>query len=106
LSFNLSALDFHLAVVVPSTTYSKPVFDSLILNDKNGRNGITNAILDYEKLADNEEKYKADALNLRYKKTILSEDKNLSDDSNYNNSYFGEFQSINNGWFKDRWYRD
>ncbi len=49
---------------------------------------------------------KADALNLRYKKAVLSEDKNLSDDSNYNNSYFGEFQSINNGWFKDRWYRD
>ncbi|WP_429980223.1 hypothetical protein [Mycoplasmopsis bovis] len=103
---NISESNTGLEYVVDGTTTAKWKSKALKLNDRNGRNGITNAILDYEKLADNEEKYKADALNLRYKKTILSEDKNLSDDSNYNNSYFGEFQSINNGWFKDRWYRD
>ncbi|WP_430002235.1 PDxFFG protein [Mycoplasmopsis bovis] len=103
---NISESKTGLEYVVDGTTTAKWKSKALKLNDRNGRNGITNAILDYEKLADNEEKYKADALNLRYKKTILSEDKNLSDDSNYNNSYFGEFQSINNGWFKDRWYRD
>lgn len=103
---NISESNTGLEYVVDGTTTAKWKSKALKLNDRNGRNGITNAILDYERLADNEEKYKADALNLRYKKAVLSEDKNLSDDSNYNNSYFGEFQSINNGWFKDRWYRD
>ncbi len=103
---NISESNTGLEYVVDGTTTAKWKSKALKLNDRSGRNGITNAILDYERLADNEEKYKADALNLRYKKAVLSEDKNLSDDSNYNNSYFGEFQSINNGWFKDRWYRD
>lgn len=103
---NISESNTGLEYVVDGTTTAKWKSKALKLNDRGGRNGITNAILDYERLADNEEKYKADALNLRYKKAVLSEDKNLSDDSNYNNSYFGEFQSINNGWFKDRWYRD
>lgn len=50
-----------------------------------------NVILDYERLVDSEEKYKVNVLNLRYKKVILLDDKNFSDDLNYNNSCFGEF---------------
>lgn len=103
---NISEANTGLEYVVDGTTTVKWKSKALKLNDRGGRNGITNAILDYERLADSEEKHKANALNLRYKKAILSDDKNLSDDSNYNNSCFGEFQSINNGWFKDRWYRD
>ncbi|EIN14864.1 Hypothetical protein, predicted transmembrane protein [Mycoplasmopsis agalactiae 14628] len=103
---NISEANTGLEYVVDGTTTAKWKSKALKLNDRGGRDGIKNAILDYERLADNEEKHKANALNLRYKKAVLSDDKNLSDDSNYNNSYFGEFQSINNGWFKDRWYRD
>ncbi|WFQ94698.1 PDxFFG protein [Mycoplasma feriruminatoris] len=103
---NISEATTGLEYVVDGTTTAKWKKKAIKINDRDGRNGIVNAILDYEKLVDNEAKNKAEALNTRYKKSKLASQSNLSDDSNYNNSYFGEFQSINNGWFKDRWYRD
>ncbi|WFQ96343.1 PDxFFG protein [Mycoplasma feriruminatoris] len=103
---NISEATTGLEYVVDGTTTAKWKKKAIKINDRDGRNGIVNAILDYEKLVDNEAKNKAEALNTRYKKSKLASQSNLSDDANYNNSYFGEFQSINNGWFKDRWYRD
>ncbi|QVK05135.1 PDxFFG protein [Mycoplasma mycoides] len=103
---NISEATTGLEYVVDGTTTAKWKKRAIKINDRDGRNGIVNTILDYEKLVDNESKNKAEALNLKYRNSKLSQKSNLSDDSNYNNSYFGEFQSINNGWFKDRWYRD
>ncbi|XWT74927.1 PDxFFG protein [Mycoplasma leachii] len=103
---NISESTTGLEYVVDGTTTAKWKKRAIKINDRDGRNGIVNTILDYEKLVDNETKNKAEALNLKYRNSKLSQKSNLSDDSNYNNSYFGEFQSINNGWFKDRWYRD
>ncbi|QVK02728.1 PDxFFG protein [Mycoplasma mycoides] len=103
---NISEATTGLEYVVDGTTTAKWKKRAIKINDRDGRNGIVNTILDYEKLVDNEAKNKAEALNLKYRNSKLSQKSNLSDDSNYNNSYFGEFQSINNGWFKDRWYRD
>ncbi|AOQ21876.1 PDxFFG protein [Mycoplasma capricolum] len=103
---NISEATTGLEYVVDGTTTAKWKKRAIKINDRNGRNGIVNAILDYEKLVDSEAKNKAEALNLKYRNSKLSQKSNLSDDSNYDNSYFGKFQSINNGWFKDRWYRD
>ncbi|UZK64379.1 PDxFFG protein [Mycoplasma mycoides subsp. capri] len=103
---NISEATTGLEYVVDGTTTAKWKKRAIKINDRDGRNGIVNTILDYEKLVDNEVKNKSEALNLKYRNSKLSQKSNLSDDSNYNNSYFGEFQSINNGWFKDRWYRD
>ncbi|MBZ4212805.1 PDxFFG protein [Mycoplasma sp. U97] len=95
-----------LEYIVDGTSTKKWLSKSLKLNDRRGRNGINNAILDVERLADEERKRRSDSLGLKYKQNTLSIDKNLNDAGNYSNHYFGDFQSINNGWFKDRWYRD
>ncbi|WP_029513280.1 PDxFFG protein [Mycoplasmopsis primatum] len=102
----ISEANTGLEYIVDGTATSKWLNKAIKLSDKKGRSGITNAIREYEELIDMEEKYKAQALGLKYRKSALSQDKNLDDSPNYTNSYFGEFQSINNGWFKDRWYRD
>lgn len=88
---NISEVNIGLEYVVDGIIIVKWKFKVFKLSDRGGCGGIMNVILDYERLVDNEEKYKVNVLNLRYKKVILLDDKNFSDDLNYNNSYFGEF---------------
>ncbi len=47
---NISESNTGLEYVVDGTTTAKWKSKALKLNDRNGRNGITNAILDYERL--------------------------------------------------------
>ncbi|MEE3928471.1 PDxFFG protein [Mycoplasmopsis ciconiae] len=38
--------------------------------------------------------------------SVIDKGSNFENSSNYNNSYFGVIRTFNNGWYKDRWYRN
>ncbi|WP_036456808.1 PDxFFG protein [Mycoplasmopsis lipofaciens] len=69
--------------------------------------GIKNIIFESETYDDEERKRVADNLGLKYKQKVFANNKDFNDGiSAYSNSFFGSFRTINNGWFKDRWYRE
>ncbi|EGV00484.1 hypothetical protein MCSF7_02998 [Mycoplasmopsis columbina SF7] len=81
--------------------------DALISYDTGERRGsIKRSINEYEQNLDQEARDKARNLDLKYNPAVFVDEQDFNDAFNYNNNYFGEFRSINNGWFKDRWYRD
>ncbi|WP_027334578.1 PDxFFG protein [Mycoplasmopsis felifaucium] len=102
----ISESNTGLEYIVDGTATRKWLSKALKLRDTRGRNGIVNTIVEQEHLFDLEQEYKANAIGIKHKKRTMSVDKNLSETISYSNNYFGDFQSINNGWFKDRWYRD
>ncbi|QJR43881.1 PDxFFG protein [Mycoplasma miroungirhinis] len=80
--------------------------DALIQFKGESKHTIQNTIVDYEQKLDNELKLRANKLNLDYRPNDMANVDNFSSDQNKNSNYLGQFKSINNGWFKDRWYRD
>lgn len=102
----ISESNTGLEYIVDGTSTKKWISKAIKFKDTRNRYGIANAILDYEGLYDLEQKYKAEAFNKTYKQSVFVNETNLNNTENYINNYFGDFQSINNGWFKDRWYRD
>ncbi|MBN4083349.1 PDxFFG protein [Mycoplasma sp. CSL10137] len=67
---------------------------------------VQNTIVEFEQKNDNEDKYRSEKIGTSYSPSDLASNDNFSDDQNKSPLYLGRFQSINNGWFKDRWYRD
>ncbi|WP_051630094.1 PDxFFG protein [Mycoplasma simbae] len=70
------------------------------------RSTVRNTIIDFERRLDNEKKFRADKLGSEFSPSTFSTNDGFSADNNKSSNYFGQFKSINNGWFKDRWYRD
>ncbi|QKT05478.1 PDxFFG protein [Mycoplasma sp. OR1901] len=67
---------------------------------------VQNTIVEFELRNDDEDKYRSEKIGTSYVPSDLASNDNFSDDQNKSPLYLGRFQSINNGWFKDRWYRD
>ncbi|MCS4536861.1 PDxFFG protein [Mycoplasma sp. CSL7475-4] len=70
------------------------------------RTNVQNAIINYEINEDTEAKLRADKLGTDFEPGSFVNSEAFSEDSNRVSNYFGQFKSINNGWFKDRWYRE
>ncbi|VEU75647.1 Uncharacterised protein [Mycoplasmopsis maculosa] len=102
----ISEANTGLEYIVDGTTTEKWLNKAIRFNDQNNRNGIRNSILEYERIFDQEASRRAKNLNLKYSRNMFAVENDFNDAMNYSNNYFGQFQSINNGWFRDRWYRE
>ncbi|MBU4691249.1 PDxFFG protein [Mycoplasma zalophi] len=102
---NVNEANTGLEYVVDGTPTAK-WNEALIKFTGDEQHSIQNTIIEYEKIADKETKYRASKLNVDYVPNDLINSDNFSSDQNKASNYFGKFKSINNGWFKDRWYRD
>ncbi|AIA29306.1 membrane protein [Mycoplasmopsis californica] len=80
--------------------------DALIRFTGESRKTVRNTIIDLEQRYDAERKLRADKLGTEFIPSNFVSREGFSDDHNKSSNYFGQFKSINNGWFKDRWYRD
>ncbi|QBF34843.1 PDxFFG protein [Mycoplasmopsis phocirhinis] len=102
---NVNESNTGLEYVIDGTPTEK--WNNLKLNfTGEGRTNIQNAITNYENAIDAEAKLRAEKLGLDFESNLFVNSEIFSDDSNRASSYFGQFKSINNGWFKDRWYRE
>ncbi|QSF13725.1 PDxFFG protein [Mycoplasma sp. Mirounga ES2805-ORL] len=95
-----------LEYVVDGTTTGKWNDYLIDFGDQGTKNSVKDSIKDYELVIDKENELRSKKLNMKHYNNMWLIDSNYSDDRVRRSSYFGEFQSINNGWFKDRWYRD
>ncbi|TQC51375.1 PDxFFG protein [Mycoplasmopsis mucosicanis] len=102
---NASEANTGLEYVVDGT-YTDRWNKSLINYSSRDGVSVRQAIIDYETKADDEEKLRAQKLGKRFVESSFKKQSDFSEDANKSSTYFGRFKSINNGWFKDRWYRD
>lgn len=103
---NLSESNTGLEYVVDGAATSRWL--DLLINfrgDKNG-SGVRDTILNFEKMLNEEARRRSQILNTRFIERVFANQDNMQYGQNYKNNYFGQFKTINNGWFKDRWYRD
>lgn len=94
---------------VVDATYTKKWLDAVIKFDNSGRDNnksLVDAILNYNKAKNKEYENYANAYNLKNNPITLSNKDDFSNGHTFRNSYFGQLQINNNGWFKDRWYRE
>lgn len=70
------------------------------------RFSVRQSVMNSQNRLNNETKLRAQKLGTEFKPESFITRDAFSDDQNKNSNYFGKFKSINNGWFKDRWYRD
>lgn len=70
------------------------------------RFSVRQSVMNAQNRLNNETKLRAQKLGTEFKAESFITREAFSDDQNKNSNYFGKFKSINNGWFKDRWYRD
>ncbi|ADE19661.1 hypothetical protein [Mycoplasma crocodyli] len=75
-------------------------------DNKEPFSSLKGAINLYTISLNNEKRNISRNLGTRFINTPLSHEDDFTDTQTFNNSYFGKFQTINNGWFKDRWYRE
>ncbi|UUD35035.1 hypothetical protein NPA07_04485 [Mycoplasmopsis caviae] len=102
----LSEANTGLEYVVDGASTSKWL--ELLIKFRGNENsaGIRDTLIDYESLLNDEEKRRARILNTRHIERFFANSDNIIYGQNYSSNYFGKFQTINNGWFKDRWYRE
>ncbi|MBU4689985.1 PDxFFG protein [Mycoplasma zalophidermidis] len=79
---------------------------ALIEMNSSNQHSIISTITNYETRKDAEGKLRADKLGMEFIPSDMAKKTSFSNDSTRQSTYFGKFKSINNGWFKDRWYRD
>lgn len=103
---NLSEANTGLEYVVDGTSTQKWKDNAIHYDDGDSRGSIKKTINDYELNYNQEAKEKARNLGIKYQDVIFANTNDFNDAYNYSNNYFGEFRSINNGWLKDRWYRE
>ncbi|EFF41485.1 conserved domain protein, partial [Mycoplasmopsis alligatoris A21JP2] len=73
---------------------------------RNPYNSLKGTVNLYTSTLNNERKNIARNLGLKFENSTLSDAQDFTDTQTFNSSYFGKVQTINNGWFKDRWYRE
>ncbi|KDE41709.1 hypothetical protein NPL7_02330 [Metamycoplasma hyosynoviae] len=70
------------------------------------RKALMNSVLEFNKIENEEQNHIADSFNQKAKQMFLSDKSQFDNGHTFRNSYFGKLQINNNGWFKDRWYRE
>lgn len=68
--------------------------------------GLKDTINKYEQNLNKERQNRSNNLNKNYENNIFSELANFNEFTELHNNYFGAFKAFNNGWYKDRWYRE
>ncbi|WP_051617793.1 hypothetical protein [Mycoplasmopsis iners] len=102
----LSEANTGLEYVVDGSPTQKWLDKALSFDRGDTRGSIKKSISEYESNLNVEAQDKARNLNIKYVAPIFANEKDFIDGYNYNSSFFGQFRSINNGWLKDRWYRE
>lgn len=102
----ISEANTGLEYVIDGESSKKWLSVFLSFDSKDKRGGIKNSIFDYESIMADDEKNKALDLGMLTKLRVFGKKEDFNDSRDYDSYYFGKFQKINNGWFKDRWYRD
>lgn len=75
-------------------------------DNKDSRASVFAALLFANSLEDEEKQNIANSYGIKINAEPLADKEDFKDNFNFRNSYFGKLQTHNNGWFKDRWYRE
>ncbi len=75
-------------------------------DNKDSKASVLAALLYGNQIEDEEQQNIANSFGIKKEREALSDKEDFKDNFNFRNSYFGKLQTHNNGWFKDRWYRE